>query len=59
MSAFAVPLLEGTDPILTGAYKKREDPVNDCATVSQHRGYAGMGLSHSILLSLIYGAFKY
>ena len=41
MSAFAIPLLEGTDPILTGAYKKREDPVNDCATISQHRGYSG------------------
>ena len=44
MSAFAIPLLEGTDPILTGAYKKREDPVNDCATISQHRGYSGMVL---------------
>lgn len=41
MSAFAIPLLEGTDPLLTGVYKKREDPVNDCATVSQHRGYIG------------------
>ena len=41
MSAFAIPLLEGTDPVLTGPYKKRDDPVNDCATVSQHRGYSG------------------
>ncbi|XP_065055660.1 uncharacterized protein LOC135684164 isoform X2 [Rhopilema esculentum] len=40
MSAFAIPLLEGTDPLLTGIYKKRDDPVNDCATVSQHRGYS-------------------
>eukprot|EP00794_Sanderia_malayensis_P011221 gene11221-12400_t len=40
MSAFALPLLEGTDAALTGPYKRRQDPVNDCATVVQNRGYS-------------------
>ena len=57
MSAFAIPLLEGTDPILTGAYKKREDPVNDCATISQHRGYSGKDLTHFFRACKIDGIF--
>ncbi|XP_065681083.1 uncharacterized protein LOC100203833 isoform X13 [Hydra vulgaris] len=39
ISAFALPLLEGTSPILNTLYKKRQDPVNDCSSVSQSRGY--------------------
>ena len=41
VTAFALPLLEGTDPKLIEPYKKRADPVNDCASVSQNRGFKG------------------
>ena len=41
VTAFALPLLEGTDPKLIEPYKIRADPVNDCASVSQNRGFKG------------------
>ena len=42
ISAFALPLMEGTDPKLSEPYKKRSDPVGDCSSTSQSRGYKGI-----------------
>ena len=36
-----MPLMEGTDDKLNEPYKKRSDPINTCAKVSQDRGYKG------------------
>ena len=35
----AIPDLEGTDPILDGDYKTREDAVNKCYQVAEKRGF--------------------
>uniref|UniRef100_A0A7M5X7V4 Uncharacterized protein n=1 Tax=Clytia hemisphaerica TaxID=252671 RepID=A0A7M5X7V4_9CNID len=39
ITAFAMPLMEGTDPKLSEPYKKRSDPVSTCSRVAQDRGY--------------------
>ena len=41
ISAFALPLMEGTDPKLSEPYKTRDDPVKQCESVAQSRGYKG------------------
>jgi len=42
ITAFALPLMEGTDAKLSEPYKKRSDPVNTCSRVAQDRGYKGI-----------------